>query len=324
MTHGFRGVELGLGWIFLGLAVGLGKRDIGPRLAYGSIIILLVSVVLAIPGSLIWDEGETGVTAYNVGWILPFGLLYLICNKESILEWIIPLLGLHSLVIIYEGITETGRQSGLLDNANPAGALLTIGSVYLLTTKYRWLTPLTIVGIFYSGSRSAVLALVIVLCIMGVVWIFKRYKIHWKPLIVSLLILVPILGFNVGKIGDNLPRGSSLWSTSLVTVGVEDYQKRLRLTEAPSVIPKGITHSWGLHSLPERVAVEFGIIAGIVWIFVSIYGLTRKPLLNGSWWMLLTILVLSLSEYSIWLGPLAALWWMSLGIRVKGKTNEST
>ena len=317
MTHGFRGIELGLGWIFLGIAVGLGKRDIGPKLIFIPILLLLLSVILTIPGSLIWEGGHIGVTIYHVGWILPFGLLYLVCNEEDILQWIIPLLGLHSLVLIFEGLTEPGRQAGLLDNANPAGSLLTIGTVYLLTTRFRWLVPFTVIGLFFTGSRSAVLGLVIVLGVMLGIWIFKKYKIYWRPIIVSVLLIVPLLVFNIGEVVDNLPRGGKLFSTDTITRGIEDYGRRLELTYTPSIIPKGITHSWGLHSLPERIAVEFGIVAGLMWVFVSIYGLTRNPKLNGSWWILFTILVLSLSEYSLWLGPLAALWWMIVGIRVK-------
>ncbi len=320
MTHGFRGVELGLGWIFLGLAVGTGKRQIGPKIVWIPLVILLLSVLAAIPGSILWGQGLTGITAYNVAWILPFGLLYLVCNKEEILKWIIPLFALHALVVLFEGITEGGRQSGLLDNPNPAGALLTIGSIYLLTTRFRWIAPITMVGIFFTGSRSAILGLFLVLSIMGIVWIYKRYSIYWKPILVFIVLSVFMFSLNIGNInkGGVIPRGGHLWNISLITVGIEDYQKRVKLTETPSFIPKGITTSWGLHSLPQRVAVEFGIIAGVVWVFLTIYGLTRRPLLNGSWWILLTIVVLSFSEYSIWLGPLAALWWMTLGIRTKG------
>ena len=326
MTHGFRGVELGLGWVFLGLAVGAGKRQVGPKIVWISLIILLLSVLAAIPGSILWGRGLTGITAYNVAWILPFGLLYLVCNKEEILKWLIPLFTLHALVVLYEGITEGGRQSGLLDNANPAGALLTIASIYLLTTRFRWIAPLTMVGVFFTGSRSAILGLLIVLGIMGLVWLYKRYNIHWKPVLLTIAVSICMFSFNVGNVSDDylIPRGASFSDLSFITIGIEDYKKRIRLEEIPSFIPKGITNSWELHSLPERVAVEFGIIAGVTWIFLTIYGLSRKPRLNGSWWILFTIVVLSFSEYSIWLGPLAALWWMTLGIRTKGESNEST
>ncbi len=324
MTHGFRGVELGLGWIFLGLAVGIGHRNIGPKIVWIPLVILLLSVLAAIPGSMLLGRGLTGITVYNVVWILPFGLLYLVCNKESILEWIIPLLGLHTMVLIFEGITERSKQSGLLDNANPAGSLLVIGSVYLLTTKYRWLAPFTMVGLFFTGSRAAVLGLGIVITIMGVIWLYKRYKVYWKPVILGGVLIVVLLGFNLGGVEGNLPRGANLWSMSVITTGITDYQKRIKLTDTPSFIPKGITTSWGLHSLPERISVEFGILAGIAWVFLTIYALTRRPLFNGSWWILFTIVVLAFSEYSMWLGPLAALWWMTLGIRVKGKIHEST
>ena len=326
MTHGFRGIELGLGWIFLGLAVGLGKREIGSKVVWIGLILLLLSVLAAIPGSILWDKGLTGITAYNVAWILPFGLLYLVSNREEILQWLIPLFGLHALVVIFEGMTEGSRQSGLLDNPNPAGALLTIGGIYLLTTRFRWIAPFSIIGIFFTGSRSAILAFLIVISIMGIVWIFKRYKVYWKPVVLALVVSILMFSFNVNNLREDklIPRGGSFSDTSFITVGIEDYKKRVGLTITPSFIPKGITTSWELHSLPERVAVEFGITAGIVWVLLTIYALTRRPLLTGSWWILFTIVVLSFSEYSIWLGPLAALWWMTLGIRTKGKINEST
>ncbi len=320
MTHGFRGTELGLGWVFLGLAVGLGKRVVGPRIVFIPILLLLLSVILAVPGSILWEDRFTRPTFAHMIWILPFLGLYLIANKEALLQWIIPLLALQSFVVILEGLQEREafRQQGLLDNPNPAGALLAIGTVYLLTTRFRWLAPFTILGLQFTGSRSALVALILVLVIMGIVWIFKRYKMHWGPIIVTVLLLIPILGLNIGGAGSQFKRGAQPWTIDMITKGISDYSLRLELTQSPSFIPKGITHSWGLHSLPERLSVEFGIIAGICWTFVTIYGLFIRPYFNGSWWILLTIIILSLSEYSVWLGPLAALWWLTLGIRVKG------
>ena len=317
ITKGFRGTELGVGWVLLGIGFILSKKSIKNKLVFGGLLFLLGSVYLAVPGSLWWGKGNWEVTLYHAVWMSPFLLLYLINIQERIYFWLIPLLVLHSIVIISQGTFS--RSIGLLDNPNPAGALLTIGAVFLLQTKYRWLVPLVLLGLLFTGSRSALIALVVVVLVMYGVQFIRDKKVPIKPLLILTFGVIFLVGFL--DAGGQLGRSSQAWTWSMIETGLDDFIIRLRVTDIPSIVPQGITHSWGLHSLVERVSVEFGILAAVVWIGITFYGLWRKPWFNKSWWILFTIALLSVSEYSIWLGPLAALWWLTISVRTNQDKN---
>jgi hypothetical protein len=315
VTRGFRGDELYLGWIFLGLAFGLSKKSIGNKWIFGGLVFLLLSHALAVPGSIWWGRGHWEMTLYHTIWIIPFILLYLINTSEKIYLWLIPILVLHSSFIIVEywikGFGLSDKRIGLLDNANPASALLTIGIIFLLNTKFKWITPLLVVALLLNGQRSGLGTLAIMIGIIILVTLIRK---QWTVL----LGIVLVIGVGLGVIiSSDYGEKASIWSGSTLQTGLEDLVIRWEVTDTPSIFPKGLTKSLGLHALVERIAVELGILAAIVWIGVTFYSLLQKPWFNTSWWVLLTILVISITEYSVWLGPLSAIWWVTIGLRIK-------
>src|SRR3972149_5339358 len=155
-TKGFRGVELGLGWIVLGAAFSLGGGNLKHKLIFAGLIILLVSLYIAVPGSIWWGRGNWEVTLYHTVWMTPFLLLYLIDKGEEVFLWLIPLLVLHSGVLVYQEVVgKPGRQMGLLDNPNPAGALLAIDAVYMLNNHPAHRVASSAAEAEHLGSRSA-------------------------------------------------------------------------------------------------------------------------------------------------------------------------
>jgi hypothetical protein len=319
VTVGFRGSELYLGWIFLGLAFGISKRSIGNKWIFGGLVFLLLSHALSVPGSIWWGRGHWEVTLYHTVWITPFILLYLINTSEKVYLWLIPILVLHSSFIIVEKLVNnfgvTDSRIGLLDNANPSAALLTIGTIFLLNTKFRWITPLLVTALFLNGQRSGLGTLAIMIGIIIIVTLVKK---EWDVL----LAIVLVVGVGLGIIiGSDYGNKASIWSDSTLKGGLGDLLIRWEVTDTPSIFPKGVTHSYGLHALVQRIAVELGILAAIVWVSITVYSLLQKPWFNISWWVLLTIIIISIAEYSVWLGVLSAIWWVTIGLRIK---NDST
>ena len=315
VTVGYRGSELYLGWTFLGIAFGISKRSIGNKWIFGGLVFLLLSHALSVPGSIWWGRGHWEMTLYHTVWITPFILLYLINTSEKVYLWLIPILVLHSCFIMMEKLVSnfgvTDSRLGLLDSANPSAALLTIGTVFLLNTKFRWITPLLVVALFLNGQRSGLASLAIMIGIIIIVTLVKK---QWTVLLSILLVIGVALGILIGSdYGDK----ASIWSGDTLERGRTDLVGRWEFTDRPSIFPKGLTWSLGLHALVQRIAVELGILAAIVWIGVTVYSLLQKPWFNTSWWVLLTIVVLSISEYSVWLGTLAAIWWLTIGLRIK-------
>jgi len=317
VTRGFRGDELYLGWIFLGLAFGLSKRSIGNKWIFGGLVFLLLSHALSVPGSIWWGRGHWEMTLYHTVWITPFILLYLINTSEKVYLWLIPILVLHSSFIILEKLINnfgvTDSRLGLLDSANPSAALLTIGTVFLLNSKFRWIVPLLVVALFLNGQRSGLGTLAIMVGIITLVTVVRK---QWIILLSTLLVIGIGLGIIMGSdYGDK----ASIWSGETLERGIEDLKTRWEVTDTPSLFPKGLTHSYGLHALVQRIAVELGILAAIVWIGITIYSLLQKPWFNTSWWVLLTIVIISITEYSVWLGILSAIWWITIGLRIKDR-----
>ena len=317
VTVGYRGSELYLGWTFLGIAFGISKRSIGNKWIFGGLVFLLLSHALSVPGSIWWGRGHWEMTLYHTVWITPFILLYLINTSEKVYLWLIPILVLHSCFIMMEKLVSnfgvTDSRLGLLDSANPSAALLTIGTVFLLNTKFRWITPLLVTALFLNGQRSGLGTLAIMIGIIIIVTLVKK---EWNVLLAIVLVIGVALGILISSdYGDK----ASIWSDNTLEVGIESLKVRWEVTDTPSIFPKGITHSLGLHALVQRIAVELGILAAIVWIGITVYSLLQKPWFNTSWWVLLTIVVISISEYSVWVGTLAAIWWITIGLRVKGR-----
>ncbi len=335
-TKGFRGLELYLGWILLactfGLSIGLEaqfklisfKRSIGSKYVFFGLVFLLLSVYVAVPGSIWWGLGNWKGALNQAVWMTPFLLLYLINTTERVYFWLIPLWVVHALVISIKALDgHYFRQAGLLDSSNPAGAFLALGCIYLLTLERRGkvllLVPLLVLGILVTGSRSAL----VVLGLVGfgiLIWRI-RARLWMESLYVAGLYIVGVLVSGLGGkyLSFRLGSKEEFWLSGILRIGYEDLLIRWELTSIPSILPQGITHSWGLHSLPLRVSVEFGILAALVWIGITLYSLYLKPRFTVSWWILLVIAVLAISEYSIWLGPLAAIWWVTIGLRVKGR-----
>jgi hypothetical protein len=190
------------------------------------------------------------------------------------------------------------RVSGITTNANAAAALLLIGCIYLLNghSRAKWVMLPLLVAIIFTGSRWTVGVTGITL-----IALFATRYVHWKYIAVGAAVaLAVVIGISWESMGDTWLRRNTL-EEHLTGRGMATESANLSFT------PQGFTDN-GIHSVPWRMMHETGILSGMAWIVASVYGLKGRR--DSRWWMLLTVILISLMYYHAWLGPLAGFWWL--------------
>jgi len=307
ITHGYRGIELGLGIVALAVGFSFSEKSVGNKRIFVCLILLLLLSYTAVGTTILWGTGKWIETLSIAVWMTPLILLYVSKVNERIFLWWIPLLILHSATLIVEGLVlGEYRPSGLLDNPNPASAILIIGVIVLLKSKYQWWSPLLIVSGLITGSRSSLITMVSVVTLLVLTKTVKVYK----PVVVGLGVIVILISLSIGEINNGL----RINGLDRIT---EDLKSRWEVKEIPSIYPRGYTYSEGSHNIPLRIAGQIGIPATLMWIGVTLFCLYKKPRLTIPWWILATLSLLSITEYHTWLGPLAPVWWIVIKIRTE-------
>lgn len=325
MMKSFASPWLLVGWAALGIGFALSDKSIGPRPVFLALVALLVLHVMAIPGSLIWGIGNWELTAGVVLWMAPALLLYVAGTRQT-LTWLIPAIFAHSGLIIYQGFTNwhttgawaiwEGQPTGLANNTGLAAGFLVLGLVYLLTTRAKWLAAPLFMALLFTGSRWGIgvgVAAVLVMAIVGQID-GRTLAFAIVGLLVAFIALGALTPAPYGIAGQNS-------FAAMVEAGQTDVGVRLAIPHIPSFLPRGVAEHPGLHNVPLRVAVESGIIAAALWIGITLWALMRWR--NGvAWWVLLTLVALSMLDYYTWMGHLGGFWWLSVGLLVKGRQSS--
>jgi hypothetical protein len=347
LVRSFGDVWLGIGWIglFAGFLLAPGKRRGLPLYAGAA---LLLCHALAIPGSLLWGDGNWAATAAIVLWMAP-SLMLLSAGTATVFAWMVPAWLVHAALILYAGPTSwsaadgvlvnNGGGVGLSHNPNLAAGFLCLGIVYLMTTRFRWLVIPLIPALLFTGSRWGLAVTAVVLLVM-----VGTKVVPFRPLgatillcaatVVAVALFTP-LGYRV----------STLDSFAAVAHTVNgEVQARMAVPHLPSVLPHGVVAHPGLHNVPLRIAVESGILAAMVWLGITGWALwpgrgvneqagegqhqppsenasmglsERSDRFRASWWMLLALALLSLADYYTWMGHLGGFWWLLVGMRLR-------
>ncbi len=269
------------------------------------------SALVAIPVSF-FTSGEWAATIVLA--IFTFGLfpLFLVNNLDRILPWLVPVWALHVGMVTWERLTEVGnRMGGLAINQNVASSFLLLGAIYLVHTRFKWLSVPLLVAILFTGSRWATLVAAGVFA-----GIFICRKIRWRYLLVGMGISVAVVS---ALQWDTIIQGYRVHDdTGLAPVGEMIQRNRTdiayRWTLPPGsliLVPTGYIGS-SLHNVPARMATETGLLSALAWLGFTIWGLWRFQRLSARWWMLLTVSLLSVMYFLTWLGPLGAFWWLLL------------
>ncbi len=311
------------GWIFIGwsgLFIGfmLSSPSCGNRRVFWGLIGLLLSHALAIPGSIIWGSGNWELTAGVVMWMAPAVLLYAGANAR-VFPWLTPALLVHAALIFWQGMTnwgmvggfmvQYGNPTGLANNRNLAAGFLSIGIIYLVTTRARPLVPILLIAMLFTGSRWGLMVTCGVLVAMAIAG-----SISWK--MIAAAVLSAVLGVVV--IGVLFPDGYKVAGfdgfANAASTANADIGARLAIPHLPSILPSGVAEHPGLHNVPLRMSVESGLIAAAMWIGITVWALVRRPL-SPTWWLLLTLVLLSMLDYYTWMGHLGGFWWLLVGLQ---------
>lgn len=283
MTRSLPDTWMLVGWTALLAGVVLSNISKGSVLVFGSLALLLGFHSLAIPGSLIWGTGNWELTAGVVLWMAPAMLLYLANDARQVFAWLIPAYLVHAGLIIVEGLTSwewfgdvlvrSGQNTGLANNPNLAAGFLIIGIIYLLQTRYKWLSLPLLVALLFTGSRWGLGVAVLLLAAM----VLSR-AISWRPLagsVAALVGAVMLLGL-FGPSGYQIAGYGSL--TAFLNAVPADLGVRLAVPHIPSFLASGVAEHPGLHNVPLRIAVENGLLAAGLWVLITGWALLKPSI----------------------------------------------
>jgi len=228
-----------------------------------------------------------------------------------------------------------GISPGLAPNPNLAAGFLALGIVYLMTTPHKWLSIPLIMALLFTGSRWGLVVVAIILVAMVV-----TRTISWKPLLAAVGAIV----ITVALVGALTPSGYAVASYDSVGAAFHAAERgvngRLAIPHIPSFLPSGVAEHPGLHNVPLRIAVESGIVAAALWVGITGLALVKGWKIKGwatwkpprglhppeigpesqtrvFWWLLLTLVLLSMLDYYSWMGHLGGFWWLLVGVLVK-------
>lgn len=310
-----------VGWLALASGFALSYKSQGPRPLFWFLLGLIGLHALAIPGSLLWGAGNWELTAGVLIWMAPAVLLY-VGATPRVFPFLVPVFLVHAGLIIWQGLTHwhgvsgvlvrDGLPTGLAHNSNLAAGFLTVGIIYMLTSpKLRWLTPPMFMALLFTGSRWGLVVAVVAVLAMAV-----TRRISWVPLLTT----VGALLLAVFMLGTLTPGGYQVAGfdsvAGVIHGGDRGLASRMAVPHIPSFLPSGVAEHSGLHNVPLRIAVESGIAAAALWVGITLWGLLKWR--NGAvWWILLTLVALSMLDYYTWMGHLGGFWWLSIGLLVK-------
>jgi len=324
----FQGPLLMIGWCALGIAV-IGwyvtpekpKQDLRVWVLLG---VLVVSHMAAIPGSIWFGTGNWILTASAVYWLLPAMVIFLIAD-DGVFRWLIWIAVIHAGCILFNGMWFSGvmgytsgevNKGGLTFNPNVAAGLLIIGiGLVFWTGRHWWAVLPMITAVIFTGSRAAFSVLVIVFVSSLITGQFT-----WRSsigMVVFIIIAVAVYGLlhQQSQVAD-YPAMFSM-TPDLV---INDINVRWTVPAWPDLYPHGVVEHLGLHNVPLRMAREAGIIAGAVWLVLSVWALTRDRW-TPAWWLMVVILLLSILDHYTWRVHLGSLWFLAAGLLLSRSAN---
>ena len=319
-------------WLLVGWAALLGgfflsDKNTIPRPLLLALVGLLLLHVTAIPGSIFWGNGNWEITAGVVLWMAP-ALLLCFGGTLNVLPWLMPVWFIHAGMIIFQGFTDVRSipasavlipgltPTGLTNNGNLAAGFLVLGLIYMLTSRHKWAAAPLMMALLFTGSRWGVLICVVAILLMAV-----ANRIDGRTLAMGALGLIAAF-LLIGLITPYGYRIAGYESFAAIVHSMNgDVATRLAMPHLPSFLPAGIAEHPGLHNVPLRIAVENGILAAGLWVLISGWALTRQ-VGSTAWWLLLTLVLLSMLDYYAWMGHLGAFWWLLIAVLAQKPITE--
>ncbi len=309
-----QGPYLMLHWLGLTFGYVYASWTRRPLWAIIAIGVILVSTAAAIPGTMIWGDGGLENNIVMLGLMAPLAGLFFVQDVYRILAWLVPFYLLHSLIVIYEGaVHQVYRTAGVASNPNAMAGFLALGAIYMIHhPRLRWLAPLPITAIAFTGSRWASVVLILVLAAMLI-----KTRLSLRQMTVAGLVLVILVVPSWRLIAANFRlmeqgEGQQLSATAEITrhIGVALAKRQQTDGRVASLLPSGSTFAnTGLHNVPARIASDTGLLAAAAWVILTGAAIWRRRWTSEGW-LILTIGLLAMMDTYVWLTQLAPLWWV--------------
>tara|TARA_Y100000401_G_scaffold117386_1_gene125963 strand:- start:3003 stop:4052 length:1050 start_codon:yes stop_codon:yes gene_type:complete len=292
-THQMDGREVLLVWAGLGLLALI----VPPVMRLSKteticLIVLGISLIGAIPLSLVFGEGRWILATLHAAWVIPWALLaYIPIDRDRILYFLsFPTMGQAGWVI-GQGLFYGGRADGWTHSPNVVAGYLTFMCIWLTGSKSYLPAIICASAIPFTGSR---LAMAVTVTVTGAMLI--KQNIKWLPVFAACVGAAFVLASDYERYQPEVMKDS-----------LED---RWAITRPLNLFPTGVIIQ-GAHNVPIRQAIETGIPSAIAWLILS--ALMLKKNRGALRWAAVGLLGLGIADYYIWLGSLCSLWFLLLG-----------
>ena len=309
-------------WLFLGGGIYFAypRWSIGNRCVFAGLLVIIGSAWVAIP--LIFINGRAPASTLTLALLTtPLLLYYLTDHGTLILKYLSPLWFIQATYVLWQGLVlHIPRAPGFAENTNAGSAFLMLGIIFLLDTRYKWLTIPLACAIPFSGSRWVA---VVGAAMLGLL-ILKKY-IPWRTLAPALVVAMSLVVVVNAAVITASYRGAPA-AAVYIDRTADHANQRIALPPetswATSLLPWGFVDS-NLHNVPLRMMVETGLPSALAWLLILGYLTIKSPHPGSAVWMLLSVGLLSIMYYHTWVGPLGGLWWLLVGIRVRQVQREA-
>ena len=295
--------------------------DLGDKKIYIPLLVIVASMGLS--GFINGESLKDKVYPLLMGGALFFAYVVSRSLGASIFRMLIPFVCLGAVIAVIIGILNPGIPSGgLITNYCASAGFLIFGAV-VNQGKWQWVfIIIVLVGVFFIGALEAVF----IFGILGITVLirhdFSKRFIIIASVLVGLIGLWALLGYLAPLYEGNqnlavlfgLFNGNSILDTStLVALTTGRWEVIVREMRNISVIGHGYSLSTVgggiVHNIPLIIVHQIGPIAGIAWLFVSVYCLIKTKW-KYAW---IAIMAMGVFDHYFWT-QFGALYWVLIGV----------
>lgn len=273
---------------------------------------ILLSGLVAVPIGFFRGtstSAEAGLAVWLI--VAPSILLYYAdIDYQRLWLFLTPIFLFHAGMIAWQVIEkDLARADGLATNANAAAGFLVLGATYVLCKKESNLQGLAlplIAVLLFTGSRLATGAMVAIVLLAAI-----RGIVGWKAVVAGTILMgLALLAIPEARDAYRLDQDP--------LDGVNGLWGRIEFSLIPNILPAGFNDPGNPHNVFLKLSLDWGLLAGLVWLGITSYALWLRPRFTGAWYLLLAVLGLSMMDLYVFLGPLGGFWWLLIGQRMKG------
>jgi len=303
-------------WYFAGLKH---KPDLGPKYIWIPMLVIVISIM----ARLIIDFSMETIAGALLGIVL--FALYIVSRQagKDIFAAFIPFVIIVAVSCIINGITYPGEiTGGIITNYCAAAGFMIFGTI-VYQFKWQWLlSTVVLIALFFVGALEAVFTLVI----LGSIVLLRKDWSKKLILPVSLVSLTAIVWLALGHITPLYSGNKNLETVTNIVTGqyeIKDDTINIITTNRWEVIQlamsniqplghgykPGVAEAYTVHNVPLVIVDQIGPVAGIAWLFITIFCLVKTKW-KYAW---ATILALSVFDHYIWT-QFAPYWWALAGV----------